>query len=510
MKERSNLIKVLIILIIFTVAYSYQNRQNRSGFDFEQKWEWKTLEAYSTNSETHNKIDSLKEQLSIEEARSLFHDLSSLNNPEDILQLYAIQAIQDSLGGSFYGLAPAFSRKTDSIPIPFDFDNLISAGLYLAKFRARSYQAIVKTGYPLDFTHEKLMLPLRKDNSPHISLVFDMSPVKQTLDAFTKNHLTLKQTNEISHLEGFKEMLAHRCNLGYIPEPLPTEKSLAQFILYASSDEPLNRLWKWLSPWNYFNLSDLYLNQIQYQNIIKVLEKKDNEIGNLISTKIDPFVPKDFKYKDTLSIAVNWGIRSWATDKTLGTNIVQFKDNYTLLIQTLSHETFHKIQLKLCPTSPLASKKDNKSFEDIVNYSFADKKDEKFYQILSYIFLEGTATFIGGINASENLEVDAEKGVDLLKKIYTEIYYNNNLEAVDALLNTGLKSNGPFYSLGYELTEEILRHSDSDVIRNLLKNGTLEFFMIYHGLETEKRFVLDDNIKNKIIELSGNLDDYQY
>jgi len=504
MKRTIQLFQKSSIFILMIVVLSSNLRANKYGFDFNQDWDWQSLSAYSVNPETLENINALKENLNINEARELFLNLTHLNKPEDVLLLYEIQSIQDSLGGSFYGMAPAFTREKDTIPIPSDFDQLIATGLYLTQFRILTYQAIEQTGYPLNFSQQTLKIPSLSHTNSNIHLAFDMSCVKQTLDAFDNTSLTPNDAIEISQLKGFKEMLDHRRSLGYIPEPLPTEESLAQFILYASSKAPIQQLWKWLSPWNYFNLSDLYINKESYRDIMSTFMRFENELANLISNRMHPFVPQDFTYRDTVSFAVNWGIRSWATANTLGTNIVQFKDDYNLLLSTISHETFHRIQLELCPADERLVKEE-KTFEDILSYPFEDKKDEKFYQALSYIFLEGTASYIGGINRSDNTYEIAQSGACLLNDVYQEIYVNNNLEAVDALLSQGLKSNGPFYILGYQLTDQVVLHSEKEATRTLLSNGTLDFFKTYIEIETESGIQLNKEIENKVLELSSKI-----
>jgi hypothetical protein len=491
---------VVIYMLCIWIASCHKSNTNY-GFNFEQEWEWKSLEGQCNKSGTLEKIESLKATLSIEETRALLLNLSRLNTPEDIVGLFEIQSMQDALGGGFYGIAPELSEISDSIPIPSDFDKLISAGLFLAQFRISTYQAIANTGYPLDFSDENLQLRETETATSNIELVFDFSPVKRTLDAFKTKTLTLKEASEISQLSGFEQMLAHRRNLGYIPEPLPNQESLAQFIFYASRDEPIHNLWKWLSPWNYFNFSDLYLNQKDYQGIIQELERNEEEIAGFITNRIHPFVPDDFYFRDTLTFAVNWGIRSWATANTLGTNIVQFKDHFDLLLETISHETFHRIQLELCPRDSAHKEPDKKAFEDILSYPFANGKDAKFYEVLSYIFLEGTASYIGGSDTFGKMDDNVRTGRDLLYEIYTEIYMNNNTEAVEALLNKGLRSNGPFYALGCKITEQLVLHSEPEAIRNLLLNGTLNFFRAYFQLDSEAGVLLDNNTKNKVLEL---------
>lgn len=249
------------------------------------------------------------------------------------------------------------------------------------------------------------------------------------------------------------------------------------------------------------------MNKENYTQLIKTIEDNETEIVGTISHKINKFVPDDLKYSDTITIAVNWGIRSWATSSQLGTNIVQFKDDFDLLIRTLSHETFHRIQLQLCPIDSARKSKKTKEFEDIVNYTFPDINDSKFYKTLSYIFLEGSASFVGGMDSSELTIKKQKEGIELLQEIYNSIYKENDLEKIDDLINIGLKSNGPFYVLGYYMTQEIVKHSEPDRAKNLLDEGCLAFFNKYtlikdnSSSDPTENFHFNKRIAEKTVEL---------
>ena len=158
----------------------------------------------------------------------------------------------------------------------------------------------------------------------------------------------------------------------------------------------MDEIWKWLNPWNNFCLSDLYLLQNEYQKLVNTLVANNQKISNHILSRISLFVPNNIYFSDRLSFAVNWGVRSWATKNTLGTNIVQFKDNYEKMFRTLTHETFHRVQLKLCPVD--SSRNNKRSFADLAYHNFPAKEDQIFYEALSYIMLEGTATYVGGVD----------------------------------------------------------------------------------------------------------------
>jgi len=484
---------------------------NIYNFNFNAQWDWDTLTSNIKNSETNENIEDLKSILDLEDARMLLKNISKLESPAKIKQLSDIQLLQDSLGGSFYGLAPNLSSKSDSIPIPYDFDSLIKTALYLAEVRYSNLETISKTEYPLNFSNQQFKIKENASNSSNLNLVFDYSCIDETIKLLQKKSIRLEEAQQVSQLPGFREMLKHRKNLGYIPEPLPTEKSLAEFIFFAASNEPIHIIWKWINPWNYFNFSDISLNIEEYSDVLSELKENESGIVNYISAKYYPFIPSDFFYVDTLTIAANWGIRSWATSNQFGTNIVQFKDDYDQLLKTLTHEGFHRLQLQLCPVNPTAELKNNRDFEDIVSYTFPSYQDSLFYETLSYIFLEGTASYVGGMDSTDMSIENATVGLELLQNIYDAVYIDKNFDLVDELNNTGLISNGPFYALGYHITDLLISNIDKIETNKLLLSGSLSFFNsvvhIQSKLESPKmrRLQFSGELDNKIVQLSNSI-----
>jgi len=288
----------------------------------------------------------------------------------------------------------------------------------------------------------------------------------------------------------FSEMIKHRRSLGYIPKPWITKKRLGKFIKRAVSHKPLDMIWKWLNPWNLFGLADISINLQRYQRLIDTISYYGDDMVNQVLKRISVFAPKDVVFRDHCSFAVGWGVRGWATRKTCGVNIEHFKDDFRLLIRTISHETFHRLQLNVCPIDQ-SVKNMHPKFDDLVHYPFPDKKDRKFYEVLTYIFLEGSATFVGGLSSESQMEKKAIEGLKLLREIRRAIYEETDFEETEKLLNSGLKSNGPFYALGYHMTNCIVDKYGSSAIVESLLEGSLWFFKryfeAYRGISPNRR-----------------------
>jgi len=473
--------KITFILILFSLhsVLFCQNLKPRYNFDFDKEWQWNQLFDKANNEDTFKELQKLKEILSIHDARFIFYQLSRLAHPMDIKAFSEMEKNQSEWGGGFYGIVPAHFSNMDSIPQPLDFDNLIKTALYLAKIRSENYAVIAKSNfdYPLTFSNNKFPVLTNGNIIPNLHLDLDFSVIQELLKFFNKKEITSAEAQLLASNKINTEMLRHRRELGYIPEPLPDSTDLARFIFHAASKEPLDQIWKWLNPWNDFCLSDLYLFQKKYQKLVNTLVSHSQDITNHILSRISLFLPDAIYYSDRVCFAVNWGVRSWATENTLGTNIVQFKDDYEKMLRTLTHETFHRVQLKICPVD--SSRNINKSFEGLAYHNFPEKEDRKFYETLSYIMLEGTATYVGGVDTKWEVKEKMLEGKGLLEQLVSEVYKEHNLENSEKLLNKGLRSNGPFYGLGYFMTKTIVKELGEKEIGRLLKGGCISFFEKY-------------------------------
>jgi hypothetical protein len=110
------------------------------------------------------------------------------------------------------------------------------------------------------------------------------------------------------------------------------------------------------------------------------------------------------------------------------------------LIDTIVHETYHRIQAMLYP--------DNKGKDfNMLDKSFDNEKLDAVYKAMTYVFLEGTATYVqyGSAFLIESEKIN--EAVNLFQRIIE--FENEELDKnkLEEILNIGLKSNGPFYTL---------------------------------------------------------------
>ena len=214
---------------------------------------------------------------------------------------------------------------------------------------------------------------------------------------------------------------------------------------------------------------------------------------NNIISEISHYIKNNIEFNETFSLTIGYAIRGWATDQRFGVNVENIKDNYDRLIATIAHELFHRIQTKIC-----AADGQSHTFSEIVSGNLADEKDNKFYEVLSYIMLEGTGEFITHQFTGEkqdDLQKKADEGLDLLNEVYETIYNEGELEKVDELLGKGLKSNGVFYSLGEYFTNNLIEVNGKNYLGEVLEKGVGSFFI--ESLKNLENFENNDLV-NKI------------
>jgi len=453
----------------------------RNRFGLEDNWNWTALERRLERADDRRALAVLCEAVSLDRARDLFLALSALEKPEEIAELRNLMAQQEAWGGGFHGLLPT-PLPDEEIPIPSDLSGLIRCAAVLAAARQANLTALAERipSYPLEFEDASLEAAVSEAAPPvpaGWSLTLDLSGIRALLALFEKTAVTPQEAAAVAALPAFTEMIRHRRALGYVPEPLITAEGLAAFLARAASREPLDRVWKWLTPQNFFDLADLYEHRTAYAGLVKALAKNAEGIVQRILGTIGRFAPLDIVFIDRLSFAVGWGIAGWATDATGGLNIEHFKDDFDRLFLTLTHETFHRFQLVACPADPTAMRR---NFEALASFPFESELDRKFYEVLAYLFLEGTATFVAAVHPPADREALIRRGEKLLYDCGQAIYEDRDLERAEELLNEGLRSNGPFYWYGAHLAGKIVKRDGNVGLARTLASGGPDF--VCHAL----------------------------
>lgn len=444
------------------------------------------------------KIKKLLQEYSSQDVSFILTTLLELKNLDILHELLKIQDFQNKLGAGFYNFFPEIIEKEIELPSLIDFNSILCSAEKLLERKSEYESRINKTGFPLRFNPIESIDYTKHPKSNRINIKIDLSAVKLLLKLLIDGSNSKELIDKLINLDSIKNTFIHRKMLGYIPEPVMNQKNLKELLFYLISDNPINYVWCWLSPWNFYNIADYKMNHKNYQNLVDYIDRHLDQIINTVNDRLEGFCPKDFHFSEIFALTFEWGIRGWATNEMAGCNLEFFKNDLSSLIRTMVHEIFHRIQLNILSTQ-IRNIIDT-SLDSVVKKDFGNPYDNKFYEVISYIYLEGTATYVGGSDKEILKTENFQKGLNLLNNIYEKLYNEKKIDDVEELINSGMISNGPFYSLGYFITSIIVDFYDGNGSYLNLLEGTISFFKKYHDYYNQNKVKSDIWYGSKIAE----------
>ena len=196
----------------------------------------------------------------MDEKKYLFNLISELKDPEDIKIIEKYQEKQQKLGAWVEGIFPD-QFVDEKITVPDTISNKNKCVSELIEQKKKNIEAIKAMGeYNLEFKNDKFdLVEDYKDYPKKWNLKIDLDVLASTLIFLEKKELNEDKALEIANLEGNQEMLKHRKNLGYLPEPITDTKDLSKLLIWAASEKPEDIIWKWLNPFNIFEFAILYV-----------------------------------------------------------------------------------------------------------------------------------------------------------------------------------------------------------------------------------------------------------
>lgn len=495
-------------LIFIIVLIGLGSCGNRYGFDFKNDWTWDLLKKHSTDNKVIKQITDIENNLSIQDARFLFLQLSSLKNPSDIKHLSQIENDQYISGGGYYGFLPKYFQNPDPIPVPDNFVNIIACADFLAKIKNHIDNIVTQPNFQYNRTFSKRELSAVNTDPviPGVHIDVNTDAVMNVIRHYIDQNMTMELAMDIANHHSFQQMLRNRKELGYIPKPLPGTEDLAKFIYNASKKDPVSKIWKWLNPWNCFGFADLNTNSELYYGICSTINENKEQFATNVISRISKYIPADFQYSDKIDLGVNWGVLSWSTDEQVGINLVQIKDDYPSIYRYTSGQIFRKMQSQILKEEYGIKSDENIQIKDIVGGRFGNIYDKFFYEMLTQILLEGTTAFVSGKEKSWIIIDGVKYGKDLLNQIYFSLYEQVNINTVEYCESEGFETNGPLIAIGYQITQELVRKYGNDIIFTVLKNNYLDFYLKYFEIEKEFRKNQFKIFDSKIIEKITYLD----
>jgi len=435
------------------------------------------------------RIAELDDLVTPAEKTFLLDILADIAPPERLLELADYGQHQLDLGGGFYGMLPDQMADPALIPLPRDEIGIIDAAICLARQRRENLVALeqLNPDYVPRFEERSLVsfldqisteIPASTGEKTHLYLNLDFSALEGFFRAIDDGEISVEESLTLAALPSNQAMLQHRRNLGYVPEPLPDTESLATMICTAGSSDPVDRLWCWINPQNAFDYADLVQNADQFRDFITELDAYGDELADAALARIAIYTPPESHLETTFAMTVGWAIRGWVTPDMAGLNIEQIKNDWHFLFGTMVEETYHRLQLQLFP-SPTGIPAT--AFSDIVTVDTGDVRYDRLYEILAYTAAEGAANLVRGPFADASLGDKAQDGANLMARFVRQVVVEGDLETADALLNEGLKGNGPLYGLGWKLAAVIVKRDGDEALGKYQQAGPVRFFL--HGAD---------------------------
>jgi hypothetical protein len=428
------------------------------------------------------------------EKEFLLSELARIQPPERLRELAGYGQRQSDLGGGFYGMMPDQLADPDSIPLPTDAGEILEAALCLARQRRDNLEALeqLNPDYALSFRGNSLadfletiseQIPAPGDDPTKLHLELDVSALDGFFRALADGDVSAGEAASLASLPSNQAMLEHRRNLGYVPEPLPDTKSLAEMIRMAGSSDPLDRLWWWINSQNAFDYADLAQNEDGFRQLLTELDAHGDALVDAAVARIADFTPPGMEFEATFAMTVGWAIRGWVTPDMAGLNIEQTKDDWPFLFGTMVEETYHRLQLELFPSPSGVRAQD---FSELVEIDTGDARYDRLFEIVTYTVAEGAANRVRGPFAATDLEEKVPAGAELMARFVRQVVNEGDLDAADALINEGLKGNGPLYGLGWKLAGVIAEREGTQAVGTWQQQGPVAFFLHGANLSAEE------------------------
>jgi hypothetical protein len=433
------------------------------------------------------RADLLDQLVTPAEREFLLHELARIQPPERIRNLAGYSQRQSDLGGGFYGMMPDQLADPDSIPVPTDAGGRLEAALCMARQRQENLVALMQLNpdYAQSFRDDSLAEFLCRVHSEKTAdgggyasatlyLELDVSALQGFFEVLADGEVTSAEAASLAALPSNQAMLQHRRDLGYIPEPLPNSESLARMIEMAGSTDPLDRLWCWINSQNAFDYADLVQNAKGYHRLLAELEDNGDALVDAVLAQIARYIPPDIQFETTFAMTVGWAIRGWATPEMAGLNIEQVKDDWPFLFGTMIEETYHRLQLELFPHATATPARE---YSDLVVIDTGDARYDRLFEIVTYTVAEGAANLARGPYVVTDLEEKATVGAELMARFVSQVINEGDLDSADALINEGLKENGPLYGLGWKLAGLIAQRDGGQAVGKYQQQGSVSFFL---------------------------------
>jgi len=374
-------------------------------------------------------------------------------------------------------MATAFIRRVPNGPA-----GAIRVAALALKWRKEVYRPDDRFTKPFPASTGTLNLKPPRVSADRLSRVrfeINSEPALIILDILSRPHSAQEIETKLQH-PLFPQMYVHRSQSFY-GAPITREKwNIA--LNRVSQDEPIDRLYRFIRPTGFFHLNDVKNHAPAYRSFIESLQKNRGDIQNWVQSKIAEFLPSGVTVDRKVFVSFGRGAEGWGANDITALGLEYQRDGMNTFLMNLLHESFHSAQ----------SATINKFLKPL------DKAEQddltRFRSAMRYIFLEGTATYVGPVAPLSEQEADAKRarGVELLEQIQAG-YRSKDFKAMQSALDEGIGGQG-LYWFGAKMSSDIVEAFGRERFIEGLKCGERCFFETHYLAlkKLRRRYPLSD------------------
>lgn len=443
----------ILFCTLFAFAFPKNSRTQPSySFDFTREWTWEDMVSAVIDIDVTalNSIDYLKKQITIEDARIIFYNLSRLSSLSNIHSLHEVTMNEREDMRARW--EPRIRKGLEGFEPYDDLPGIIQTVVKLTQMRSPP-----EFGAPAFKNKSYLPQPVMSTDIS-ISISFNYTAAQSVLDFYSDVNSSGGASTDILETDPYKILLDYQ-KLDDI-----TADELLKMIEYSHKNEPLHNVYKWLNPASFRGFGGVSLFHTDFRKVVDAIQNNEENIKLSILGHLSGYMPANTVLNSELMPMFGTGVAGFSYNGKLGVNLEYPGDDYTYLLNLFIHQIFQQAQDEL--QLPV--------FELIVK-----KEDSKFLDIMDKIMRTGCANYIGPLGYETRPSNLLEKDFQVFNKTFKYLYNSKNKSYTDSLVRSGFSYPSPFYTMGTQMAYIIETVAGKKALLESIMLGPVHFFDSY-------------------------------
>jgi tetratricopeptide (TPR) repeat protein len=466
---------------LFAFAFPKNLKSQPSySFDFTREWTWEDMVSAVIDIDVTalNTIDNLKKQITIEDARIIFYNLSRLSSLSNIHSLHEVITYEREDMRARW--EPRIKKALEGFEPDDDLPGIIQTVVKLTQLRSPP-----EPGAPSFKNKTYLPQPVMSTDIG-INISFNYAAAQSVLDYYSNNNSS-GGTMDILSTEPYRVMLEYQ-KLDDV-----TADELMKMLEYSHKDEPLHNVYKWINPASFRGFGGVSLFYGDFRKVLEAIQNNEENIKLSIMEHLSGYMPANTVLNSELMPLFGSGIAGFSYNGKLGVNLEYPSDDYKYLLNLFTHQIFQQAQDEL--QLPV--------FELIVK-----KEDSRFLDIMDKIMRTGCANYIGPLGYETRPSNLLEKDFQVFNKAFKYLYNSKNRSYTDSLIRSGFTHPSPFYTMGTQMAYIIETVAGKKALLESIMLGPVYFFDKYIEAYNQSStirgaFKFSGNVEKKVSQLKG-------